>query len=331
MAEIYINKTSPIKTKIFWAGEIKDADGTVTANVYDVTLQDLNMSAPLPSPNFSASATKDETDIGTYYIVLPFSFTTSLKKYKVIWQYQVSGNSASHFDSFEVVQPYANLSDVFEDLNFGTDPSDPNYKSYHDIQMAEKYARKLIELYTTQYFYPYLDTHVAYGYGADILPLPFKLNQLTELYENDLLVYQYPAPSINDPNKWPYDPIISESGFGIRVNRQNEADQITYSANGLVPKTIYDQNYSGAFKKDYRYIVKGTFGWESIPDNVEEACIILINDFFNKDSAWRNRYVSKIQTFDWTFEYMEDAHRGTGNYYADMLLQPYVLSGMIVV
>lgn len=331
MAEIYINKTSPIKTKIFWAGEIKDADGAVTAKVYDVTVNDIDMSLPPSTPTLTITASKDETDIGTYYVVLPFSYVTSLKKYKVIWEYQILGNAASHYDSFEVVVPYANISDVFEDLNFGTDPSDANYKSYHDIQMAEKYARKLIELYTTQYFYSYSDTQVAYGYGSDILPLPFKLNEITELYENDILVYQNPAPTIPNPNKWPYDPMISESGFGIRVNRQDEVDQITYSSNGLVSPTVYDQQYSGAFKKEYRYIVKGNFGWKSVPDNVEEACIILINDFFNKDLAWRNRYVSKIQTFDWTFEYMEDAHRGTGNYYADMLLQPYVLNGMIVI
>lgn len=325
MAEIYINKTSPIKTKIFWAGEIQDADGAVKATVYDITgVSDTN---PPQQVAMFPSATKDETDIGTYYIVLPLSLCTSLKKYKVLWEYQVLGSTGAHTDFFEVVQPYANLSDVFEDLNFGTDPSDPNYKSYHDIQMAEKYARKSIELYTTQFFYPYSDVHVAYGYGNDILPLPFKINQLTQLYENDILVYD-----INDPTvTWLYAPIITESGFGIRVNKNDMADGLVYSANGLVPPTIYDQKYGGAFKKDYRYVVKGKFGWESVPDNVEEACIILINDFFNKDLAWRNRYVSKIQTFDWTFEYMEDAHRGTGNYYADMLLQPYVLSGMIVV
>lgn len=37
-----------------------------------------------------------------------------------------------------------------------------------------------------------------------------------------------------------------------------------------------------------------------------------------------------ISTFDWKFEFMEDAHRGTGNLYADQLLAPYVTNGMVV-
>jgi len=322
MAEIYINRTSPIKTKIFWSGNITDADDDVSAKIYDIT-EDLNSNSVIAI----FTATKDETDLGTYQVVLPYEFCTELKRYKVIWEYEVNGDEGAHTDFFDVVAPYANISDVFEDLNFGTDPSDPNFKSYHDIQMAEKYARKLIEAYTTQFFYPYKDTHVAYGYGSDILPLPFKINELTSLYENDNLLYEIDGTELN----WNYVPMIAESGFGLRVNRQNQLDNMIYTSNGLVPPTIYDQGYSGAFKKDYRYVVTGKFGWTYVPDNVEEACIILINDFFNQDKAWRNRYVSKIQTFDWSFEFAEDAHRGTGNLYADQLLQPYVLTGMIVV
>jgi hypothetical protein len=104
---------------------------------------------------------------------------------------------------------------------------------------------------------------------------------------------------------------------------------MVYVSNGLVPPTINDLGFSGAFKKDYRYSVQGRFGWSSVPDNVEEACIILIKQFFDQDRAWKDKYVKNISTFDWKFEFMEDAHRGTGNLYADQLLSPYVLNGMV--
>ena len=78
-----------------------------------------------------------------------------------------------------------------------------------------------------------------------------------------------------------------------------------------------------------RYAVQGRFGWSSVPDNVEEACIILIKQFFEKDTQWRNKYVKEINAFDYKFSYMEDAHRGTGNLYADQLLLPYVITGMV--
>jgi hypothetical protein len=326
MAEIYKDQTSPVKTKIFWGGELTDADGDVTAVVYDITEDGTISPAVNPTvPLGTYTATKSETDMGTYQIVIPFSLCRRNRKFKIEWRYSISGNSASHVYFIDVVTPYANLSDVIDDLGFGTDPSDPNYKTYHELQMAEKYARKLIEIYTNQSFYLYDDTQIVYGSGSDILPLPFRLSEIHELYENDILV----ADKINNVNNWVYTPIISESNFGIRVNRQDNLDGLVYTANGLVPPSIHDASSSGAFRKDVRYSVAGRFGWSSVPDNVEEACIILIKQFFDKDRAWKDKYVKNISTFDWKFEFMEDAHRGTGNLYADQLLSPYVLNGMV--
>jgi len=326
MAEIYIDQTSPIKTKIFWGGEIVDADGSVVATLYDITEDaTINPTVPPGTVQTTITATKLESDAGTYQIVLPISFCRRNRKFKIVWSYTVSGSAGSHTTYTDVVTPYANLAEVIEDLNIGTDVSDPNYKTYHELQMAEKYARKLIESFTAQFFYLYDDTQILYGHGSDILPLPFRIYEIHEVYENDVLL----VDNINNVSNWVYDPIISESNFGIRVNRQDLMDNVTYTANGLIPPSINDRGFAGAFKKDFRYSVSGRFGWSSVPDNVEEACIILIQQFFEKDTAWRNKYVKSISTFDWKFDYMEDAHRGTGNLYADQLLTPYVINGMV--
>ena len=157
MAEIYKDQTSPIKTKIFWGGEITNADNDeVNAIIFDIT-EDSTIN-PTVDPNDAIlvlEATKVETDNGTYQVVIPFEFCRRNRKFKIVWNYTVDGNEASHIYYTDVVTPYANLSDVWDDLNFGTDPSDPNYKTYHEVQMAEKYARKLIEIYTNQFFYEY--------------------------------------------------------------------------------------------------------------------------------------------------------------------------------
>ena len=326
MAEIYKDQTAPIKTKIFWGGEIVDADGDVTATIYDITED--NTLNPTVNPNvpiLDLLAQKLETDAGTYQVIIPLEECRRNRKFKIVWSYEVDGNIASHSYYTDVVTPYANMADVWEDLGFGTDPSDPNYKTYHEVQMAEKYARKLIEAYTAQFFYLYDDVQIVYGSGADILPLPFRMYAIHELYENDVLL----VDKINDVNNWIFSPIISESGYGIRVNRTDQMDNMVYTSNGLIPPSYLDYGGAGAFQKDYRYSVSGRFGWSSVPDNVEEACIILIKQFFEKDTAWRNKYVRNISAFDWKFEFMEDAHRGTGNLYADQLLLPYVITGMV--
>ena len=328
MAEIYVNSNSPIKTKIYWAGELTVPDGNVTATLYDVTEDpaiDPAINPATPITTLTASAV--ETDIGTYQIVLPFSYSVRNRKFKIVWSYVVGGSNGTHTTYTEVVTPYANIIEAIEDLQLGSDPSDPNYKTYHELQMAEKYARKIIENYCNQSFYLYNDVQIAYGSGSDILPLPFKLNTLHELYGNDILL----VDNINEVNNWMFEPLISETGFGLRVDRTSSIDNTVYVANGMIPPTINDTGGFGAFGKDVRYRVQGVFGWDTVPDNVEQACIQLMGDYFAKDKVWSNKYVKNIQTFDWQFEYSSDAYRGTGNAYADQLLNAYVVNGMVVI
>jgi hypothetical protein len=97
MAEVYVNSNDPIITKIFYSGEIIDADGQVTAAVYDIT-QDPTISPPI-SPTtaiLTFNATKLENDFGTYQISAPFSITTRQRKLKVVWSYQIGGTNVSH-------------------------------------------------------------------------------------------------------------------------------------------------------------------------------------------------------------------------------------------
>lgn len=328
MAEVYKNSYAPIKTKIFWGGQILDADSSVLVDIYDVT-QDpavtpsISPSVPVAS---NVSATKSEVDPGSYEINIPFNLTDRNKNLKLKWKYSINSNNLIQETFVDVVTPYASLAEAVEDLQISTDPSDPNYKSYHELVMAEKYARKVIENYTGQQFYLYDDVQIAYGVGSDLLPLPFKMDTLHELYENDILI----VDKINNENNWMFDPLISETGFGLRVDKSQSLDNIVYTANGMVPPSINDTSY-GAFKKDVRYKVAGKFGWADVPDNVEQACIQLMGDYFAKDKVWTNKYVKKVSTFDWDFEYLSDAYSGTGNAYADQLLYPYVLTTMVVI
>lgn len=329
MAEVYKDSYAPAKTKIFWGGEVIDADGAVLADIYDIT-QD-----PAVTPSISPStpvqsnitATKSDVDPGSYEINIPYALTNRNKNLKIKWKYQISSANASHDTYVDVVTPYASIAEAIEDLQISTDSSDPNYKSYHELIMAEKYARKVIENHTGQQFYLYDDVQIAYGSGSDLLPLPFKIDTIHELYGNDILL----VDNINNTNNWIFEPLVSETGFGLRVDRSQSLDNTVYIANGMVPPTINDNFGYGAFRKDVRYKVAGKFGWAEVPDNVEQACIQLMGDYFAKDKVWTNKYVKSISTFDWDFEYSSDAYKGTGNAYADQLLYPYLLNTMVVI
>ena len=329
MAEIYVNSSSPIYHQIFWQGQASNTDSLFpTVKLYDIT-EDPTVS-PAISPTTiltTLTAIADETNVGLYYFNIPYQYTNRNRTLKAVWEYIVGGVSISKHENIFVVTPYTDLTQSANELGFSTEPSDPRYISYSDLKLAEKYARKQIEDYTGQEFYLYDDTLTVYGSGSDVLSLPQKINSLHKLYVNDILLLDNLAsPAVNN---WNYNVQLSESGFGIRVNRANMLDNTVYTANGMVPPSIHDLA-NGVFINNYTYIVSGRFGWDRVPDNVELACIELMKQYFAKDKMWSDKYIKNIQTFDWQFEYTDDAYSGTGSLYVDKLLSPYVISNMVV-
>jgi hypothetical protein len=241
-------------------------------------------------------------------------------------EYEVEGEPVTKEHKLFVVMPYTDLTQAADALGFGFDQSDPNYRTFADLVAAERYARKLIENYTGQQFHLYDDVNVVYSTGSDILPLPYKMNQLHELYLNDMIL----VDTINDINNLNMPVSVSDSGFGLRVDRSSALDNVVYYANGMIPPSINDSS-RGIFVNGGTYRVAGRYGWEYVPDEVELACIELMRDFFSKDKEWRNKYIKSIQTFDWQFQYDTSAFSGTGNNYADQLLLPYVTNKMVVI
>jgi hypothetical protein len=325
MAEILIRTQSPVTHQVFWNGDIATPDSTPIVKVYDIT------SDPAINPTINPTelldtltAVLDENNPGTYTVYVPYEFTDRNRTLRLQWEYSIDGTNIARSDEVFVVTPYVDFNHV-QDLGFSTDSSDPNYRSYKDLVRAEKYARKQIEQYTGQSFFLYDDVFVLNGYDSDTLPLPAKIYELHELYANDILL----VDNLNEINNWNYDVQISDTGYGIRVNKASLLDNTVYTANGMVPPTINDS--SGIFQDNVSYKVQGRFGWERVPDDVELAAIELMKDYFSKDTAWRNKYIKNISTFDWDFEYTSEAYAGTGNAYADRLLADYVMVSKVQV
>ena len=320
MAEILINSQSPITHRVFWNGEVANADSPPTVGLYDVTEDPAVNPAISPTQLLTTlNSQLDENNPGNYIVNIPYQYTDRNKTLRLKWNYFVNGTNVKKSDDVYVITPYVDFNHAL-DLNFSTDSSDPEYKSYKDLILAERYARKQIEQYTGQNFYLYDDVVVVYGYDSDILPLPAKIGELHELYADDILLLD----NINEIDNWNYPVEITPTGYGIKINRANMLDNTVYIANGMVPPSINSYG-GGVFRSGVPYKVQGKFGWEKVPDEVELAGIELMKDFFAKDTVWKNKYIKTISTFDWDFEFTSDVHMGTGNAYADRLLADYVL------
>lgn len=322
MAEILKNTNAPIYHQVFWKGGVVDADVLPTVKVYDIT-EDPEEEVPTVSQLVATlTSEKDETNIGSYAVYLPLQLTNSAATYRLLWEYTVETSVVSYRHDVFITVPYADLYQASTALGISTDPSDPSYKSFADLAEAERYARRRIEEYTGQRFYIYGDVYRVLGSDSDTLPLPDKIDTIDRLYMNDILLVDNLTTPVTD--NWNYDLQISETNFGIRINRANMLDNTVYTANGMIPPTIHDSD--GIFRNNVMYEVHGKFGWRKIPQEVELACIELMKDYFAKDNTWKNQYVKNIQTFDWQFEYNSEAFTGTGNAYADRLLADFVVS-----
>jgi hypothetical protein len=326
--EILVGTNSPIKHRVFWKGEVVDSDDLPQVKLYDIT-EDPEVS---PSVNPSQllttlTATKIESDNGVYEVYPPLQYTNRPRTLKLVWEYEVEGTPVSQESKVFVSTPYVDLGEAANALGVGADYSDPNKKTYQEMLEAERYARKLIETFTGQRFYLQDASHTLYGNETDTLPLPRKINKIHKIYSNDiLLVDNLAQPPVNN---WGYSLQISESGFGVRINRANMLDNTVYTANGMVPPSITDT--SGVFSNHITYILEGRFGWEDVPDEISMACLELMKDYFSKDKVWRNKYIKNISTFDWKFEYDSATFSGTGNNYVDQILSDYVITQMVVI
>lgn len=322
MAEILKNTNSPVYHQVFWKGNVVDADALPTVKVYDITDNPEEEDPGLTLLLTTITAEKDETNVGLYAAYLPLLYTGSNSTLRFIWEYNVESNLVRFEHDVFIVTPYADLFQAAASIGVSTDSSDPNYKSYNELAAAERYARKRIEEYTGQAFYLYDDVLRVMGSDSDTLTLPDRIQTLHKLYINDILLIDNTVNPV--VNNWGYNVQISETGFGVRINRANMLDNTVYVANGMVPPTIHDSE--GVFRNGVMYEVQGKFGWKKVPDEVELAAAELMKDFFAKDIAWKNQYVQNIQAFDWQVEYNGEVFMGTGNAYADRLLSDFVVN-----
>ena len=135
MAEIYVGSNFPVRTTIFYAGEPYTTGTNITVNVYDITEDPAITPAINPGTLISQlQATPLETDPGTYQVILPFSLTNRQREFKLEWVYTINGQPVIQTSHLNIVKPYCDIAEVMQDANFGLDPSDPNYKSYHELK-----------------------------------------------------------------------------------------------------------------------------------------------------------------------------------------------------
>jgi len=308
--ELYTGLTQKIYLDVYEDGELRATDSNPIVTIYD-GITDVQL--------FNAFAEPEIDDEGHYGFSILDNHLTIDKTIKAVWSYAVDGNTMQTINYYNVVTPYISISEAYTKLKIGREIGDANYKPFHEMAEAERFARFMIENYTGHKFGKYEGSITAYGQDSDVLYLGERIISFTQLKENNKTVVN----TSNNLNVFGYPIEITETNHSIRIYSTNDISE------GGQKDLVYPSK--GSFLNGYRYDISGIFGWKSVPEKVQLAALMLMKDFFGKDNIWRARYVQNISFGDTDIQLSKLAFRGTGNFYVDKLLDEYKSTSMAVI
>ena len=184
--------------------------------------------------------------------------------------------------------------------------------SDEEIKAVEASVRHIINAHTGQSFGKHKDIKTVRGAGGNSLALPERL-----LSVNKINGIAMPASFTLDADGW----YITHQIYGIPPLRADYYG--IHESNGVI-ENPYGVKAS-QFLKDAKFVIDGTWGWDSVPEAVTEAAKLLINDYGSGDSMYRDRYLVSMTAADWRIQFNRGAFSKTGNVRADQLLGDYVL------
>lgn len=286
--------------------------GTPTYIIYDADT----------GANISSGTTVADTeDVGHYTINLTNLHTSVDRTLKVRWTYVLDGRTVNEEEYVIVSTPYADISEIIAELGLGSEPVDYNYFPHEKLRSAERMARLMINNYTGREFGQRLGTEIVYGNGSDTLIFTERMSAFTKIEQDDQVMYD----STQNINLFGFDVVLTETGQGVRIKNSSELDVTEYPASAYItPPRL-------KFANGARFKIYGTMGYPYVPLSVKQACFILISDLLYNDALWRQKYIAEFDTGNMKVKLRDKAFAGTGNLLADDLLDPYKLTGIVVI
>lgn len=262
----------------------------------------------------------DTTDVGHYYVQLTPNDTSLDRTLNVSWTYTVDSVTVTDSTNMAVTTPYVEMADIIDELGLGAEPTDANYYPLQKLKLSERMARYQINNYTGRTFNQRIGTQITYGSGSDTVIFPERMTAFDKIWQDDDLIYD----ATNNYNAYGYTFELTETGQGIRITNVESDIQV-------LPPTAYWKGTKLVFANGSRFKVQATFGYKYVPAEVRQAAILLISDNLYNDSLWRQKYISEFDTGHMQIKLRDSAFTGTGNLIADDLLDPYKITGIVVI
>lgn len=265
---------------------------------YIISYQDLNT-----YDTFSSSAVSNSSKEVTFTLDSRYLIYTGTLDVNVM----TSASSIVMADGIDIVKPYCDISSLSNKLGITTAQT---------IQ-SEKVARKIIESEAGKFGFVRKQKEV-YGMGMDYLPIDEPIQKLYYLYENGELIYDYEDSTLQDYK-------ISVDRTSI-VTAANPVNKMEYQ------RVWRDRFLDTDFTSGFDYIVDADFGYRVVPEDVQEACELLIQDIASNNLRYVNRYITEFDNNEFKIKFADGFQSGTGNLIADKILSRYknrIIPGVI--
>ena len=221
------------------------------------------------------------------------------------------GEELIHEEYYELIRPYVDPNTL------GTTASE-----IAEYKVLELVARSMIDTFVPEGFYNKKITIVGSGNGSDYFPLWEKIYRIFKVYENNELVYDISTPDLNK-----YEYAITADKTAIQKLHTGELNRYESTAQKL-PVASGDLGYYGyegiAFPSGHDYTFIVDHGYLKVPDDVEYAAKLLIEDIKCGKLDYYKRYITAYNTDQFRIQFDKSMLNGTGNFLVDKILEKYV-------
>ena len=218
-----------------------------------------------------------------------------------------------HEEFYELVRPYVDPNTL------GTTASE-----IAEYKILELVARSMIDTFCPEGFYNKKITVVGTGNGSDYLSLWEKVYRVFKVYENNVLVYDRSDPDLSE-----YQYAITPDKTAIQRIRADVLELNRYESTAQhLPVASGDLGYYGyegiSFPSGYDYTFVVDHGYLNVPEDVEYATKLLIEDLKCGKLDYYKRYVTSYNTDQFRIQFDKAMLGGTGNFLVDKILDKYV-------
>lgn len=236
---------------------------------------------------------------------------------ELILEVQGVGQNSYYDDKLYVtlIRPFVTYDEIISYFQYNQNSADSILAGQPEqyILKLEKKARYYVSSYVNDSFKFEYKTVGSYGMNTDLLHLGQRIESFDKITYDDHVIYDNTT-----------DPVTDELGATLAVAPSKFAIKVV--ADGVNIAEWADLNYlnnPSYFGSDSAYLVRGEYGWKSVPEDVKTATLELINDFLCNDYIYRNKGLKSIQNDAFTLQFADGMLNGTGNLYVDALLAPY--------